>query len=105
MGKNAAVVRMAEIAAEHVDTWADLSNVLFSPGCICARVFPTREDRERFFGTGQYDTVMAVLDGAMCCYGIVEGATPKVMPPMLLLERLMEDAEFAEQMLLAMEGK
>ena len=83
--KAAALLHQAEVLAQSVESWADLSNALFDPlEGIVARAFPTREAREAFAQTAEYRKIRELIDQARDRFGLVAGATPKRSGRMVL---------------------
>jgi hypothetical protein len=83
--KAAALLHQAEVLAQSVESWADLSNALFDPlEGIVARAFPTREEREAFAQTAEYGKIRELIDQARDRFGLVAGATPKRSGRMVL---------------------
>ncbi len=72
------LLESAKAVAESVESWADLSNVLFNPvDGLVARAYPTREDRAAFVKTPEYAAIRRLVNDAIDRTGLVEGATPK----------------------------
>lgn len=68
----------AERAAETAETWADLSNYLFSPvDGLVARAYPTREAREAFVRSEEYRRLRRLVSESIDRHGLVDGATPR----------------------------
>ena len=83
--KAAELLRQAEMLAQSVESWADLSNALFDPlEGIVARAFPTRDEREAFAKTAEYRKIRELIDQARDRFGLVAGATPKRSGRMVL---------------------
>ena len=76
--KQARILDSARRVAASAETWADLSNALFDPeDGLVARAFPTREEREEFIKTKEYQALRELIEAAQERTGLVEGATPK----------------------------
>lgn len=76
--KEARILDSARQAAASAETWADLSNALFDPEeGLVAKAFPTREEREEFIKTREYQALRQLIDAAQERTGLIEGATPK----------------------------
>ncbi len=72
------LVELATEAAKSVETWADLSNLLFNPvDGLVAKAYPTREAREAFVKTAEYRQLRHLVSDAMDRHGLVAGATPR----------------------------
>ncbi len=68
----------AERAAGCAESWADLSNFLFNPvDGLVVKAYPTREAREAFVKTEEYQKIRRLVSEAVQRHGLVEGATPK----------------------------
>jgi len=77
MKKADRILEQAKDLARSVETWADLSNVLFDPvNGLITQAYPSRSEREEFLKTEQYQAIRALLGNAMDTHGLVEGATP-----------------------------
>ncbi|MEX0712808.1 MAG: toxin-antitoxin system HicB family antitoxin [Pirellulales bacterium] len=78
MTKEAEILDSARDVAASVDTWADLSNALFDPEHgLVARAYPTRDERERFLKTDEYQAIRRLINDAKHRTGLIAGATPK----------------------------
>jgi len=76
--KEERILSSAEKVAASAETWADLSNALFDPeNGLLAKAFPTREEREQFLKTKEYQAIRQLIDAAQERTGLVEGASPK----------------------------
>lgn len=76
-GKAGEVLVQASRLAATSERWADLSNALFNPvDGLVTRAFPTREAREAFVKTPEYQEIRALIADAAQRGGMVEGATP-----------------------------
>jgi site-specific DNA-methyltransferase (adenine-specific) len=76
--KEEKLLNSARTVAASAETWADLSNALFDPeNGLLAKAFPTREEREQFLKTKEYQSIRQLIDAAQERTGLVEGATPK----------------------------
>ena len=72
------LMNVAEQAAREAETWADLSNFLFSPeDGLVSKLYPTREGREAFVKTEEYRKLRQLVTDAVDRHGLVEGGTPK----------------------------
>jgi hypothetical protein len=72
------LVNDAGRAAQKAESWADLSNFLFNPiDGLVAKAYPTREAREAFVKTEEYQKIRQLVTDAMQRHGLVEGGTPK----------------------------
>ena len=76
--KSAAIVSSAKDIASSAANWADLSNALFNhDDGLLIKAYPTREEREAFLKTKEYQAIRELLRSAMTRSGLVEGATPQ----------------------------
>ncbi len=76
--KASKILESAKDVASSVDTWADLSNALFNPDDgLLIKAYPTREEREAFLKTEEYQTIRKLLESAVDRTGLINGATPK----------------------------
>lgn len=93
MTKTSDLVCRAKELAQAATSWADLSNALFDPlEGLLARAFPTREERQQFVRTSEYQLIQQVLADAVQRFGLVEGATPtKITEFMVQLHLTSED--------------
>jgi len=74
----ATILKSAQDAASSVENWADLSNALFNPvDGLITKAFPSREEREAFLKTNEYQAIRKLLLSAMESSGLVSGATPE----------------------------
>src|SRR5690242_15341504 len=72
------LMKAAEQAAREAESWADLSNALFSPvDGLVSRAYRTREAREAFVKTEEFRKIRQLVSDAIERFGLVEGATPK----------------------------
>jgi predicted HicB family RNase H-like nuclease len=72
------LLQQAKELADTAETWADLSNALFDQEHgIVARAFATRQEREAFKKTPEYQQIWQLLDEVMERTGLETGATPK----------------------------
>jgi predicted HicB family RNase H-like nuclease len=72
------LLKQAQELFRSVESWADFSNALFNPiDGLLTTAYPTKEDREKFKKTEEYQKIFAMLDQAIEKFGLVEGATPK----------------------------
>src|SRR5688572_5318427 len=77
MTKEQSLLESARQLAASATTWADLSNALFDQQSgIVARAYPTRQQRQEFILTKEYEAIRALIDEARQRTGLVEGATP-----------------------------
>jgi predicted HicB family RNase H-like nuclease len=82
MTKEAALLEEAKRLAQSVQSWADLSNLLFDPFTgIVATAFSTTEERKTFAQTAEFEQIQQLLDEAIDRFGLEEGATPKSTGP------------------------
>jgi hypothetical protein len=80
-----ALLKEAEGAARRVESWADLSNILFNPvDGLVARAYPTRAAREAFVRTDEYQRIRQLVSDARQRHGLVEGATPRMSDQLIL---------------------
>jgi len=78
MKKEEKILNSAQVVASSAETWADLSNALFDPEeGLVAKAYPTREEREQFLKTKEYQAIRQLIDAATERTGLIEGATPK----------------------------
>lgn len=71
------LLKRAREVAKTVESWADLSNLLFNPyDGIVTSAYRTRAEREAFIKTEQYAKINQLLEDAIDKFGLVEGATP-----------------------------
>ena len=71
------LLESAQDAAQVAETWADLSNFLFSPKTgLVARAYPAREDRKQFLQSEEYRAIRKLVEDARDRTGLVAGATP-----------------------------
>jgi hypothetical protein len=78
MTASARLIDRAEQAAAAAETWADLSNLLFDPAeGLIARAYPTREAREAFVKTEEYQRLRQLVAESMDRHGLVTGGSPK----------------------------
>ena len=76
--KSSAILESARTVAASVESWADLSNALFNPvDGLLVKAYPTREEREAFLKTKEYEAIRKLREAAIDKTGLVEGATPK----------------------------
>jgi HicB family len=69
---------LLEQAARDAETWADFSNVLFNHvDGLVARAYPTREAREAFVKSDEYEKIRTLVAQAIERHGLVVGATPR----------------------------
>jgi len=72
------ILDSARTVALSAETWADLSNALFDPEeGLVAKAYPTREEREKFTETEEYQAIRQLIDAAEERTGLIDGATPK----------------------------
>jgi predicted HicB family RNase H-like nuclease len=72
------VLKQARDLARSVKSWADLSNALFDPvNRVATTAYPTREERETFLKTEEYQRIRKLLRDAIDSFGVIEGAAPK----------------------------
>jgi HicB family len=72
------LLREARRLAGTTQSWADLSNALFSPvDGLLTSAYRSREARRRFMQTPEYAQIQRLLADAINKFGLVEGATPK----------------------------
>jgi predicted HicB family RNase H-like nuclease len=72
------VLKQARDLARSVKSWADLSNALFDPvNGLVTTAYPTREARESFMKTTEYQKIRQLLRDTMDAFGVIEGAIPK----------------------------
>lgn len=72
------ILSQARDIARSVKSWADLSNALFDPvNGLITTVYPTREGREDFMKTQEYQKIRDLLRDAIETFGLIEGAAPK----------------------------
>lgn len=63
--------------APRMTSWADFSNALFNQRSgLLATTFPSREERQAFLETDQYQKINQTLLGLMHKFGLTEGAIP-----------------------------
>jgi hypothetical protein len=73
------LLKEAERAARRVESWADLSNILFNPvDGLVAKAYPSRAAREAFVHTDEYQQIRQLVSEARQRHGLVEGATPRM---------------------------
>jgi hypothetical protein len=78
MTPNQQLLEQAKILAESVETWADLSNELFSPiDGLLSLAFPTKEERALFQQTEEYEAIRQLLNDTIVRTGLIDGAIPK----------------------------
>jgi hypothetical protein len=78
MANPSELLQAAEELARNVESWADLANALFDPVAgLLARAHPTREEREAFVRTAEYQKINELVAQAQDRFGLVAGATPK----------------------------
>lgn len=60
-------LEIAKIAEQHLQSWVDFSNLMFSPqfGGVCCTLFPERSDRENFVATPQYAEIKQIMHHLM----------------------------------------
>jgi hypothetical protein len=76
--KSSTIIESAGSVASSAESWADLSNALFDPvDGLLIKAYPTREEREAFLKTKEYEAIRKLREAAMDATGLVEGATPK----------------------------
>jgi hypothetical protein len=68
----ALLLESAKQAASSANTWADLSNFLFSPeNGLLVKAFPNRAERKEFMKTPEYKAILTLLLEQMESTGIV----------------------------------
>ncbi len=79
MTKNSStILESARGIASSAESWADLSNALFNPvDGLLTKAYPTREEREAFVKTKEYEAIRKLREAAIEATGLIEGATPK----------------------------
>ncbi len=76
--KSSTILESARSLASSAESWADLSNALFNPeDGLLVKAYPTREEREAFLKTKEYEAIRKLREAAMDETGLIEGATPK----------------------------
>jgi predicted HicB family RNase H-like nuclease len=82
MSKAAELLQQAEKLAQTVESWADLSNLLFDPFAgLVSTAFSSREARKQFSQTEEFARIQGLLEQARERFGLVEGANPKMTGP------------------------
>ncbi len=75
---NMELLESAKQAAGSLDTWADFSNFLFNPDTgLIVKAFPSRNDREAFMKTPEYQAIRKLLLDSMEKGALADGANPK----------------------------
>lgn len=70
------VLHMARTLEGEVTSWADFSNVLFSPTGIVTVMFPNKADREAFLVSWQHQELFNIFRTLMDRFSGLDGATP-----------------------------
>jgi hypothetical protein len=72
------LLKAAQREADHVTTWADLSNFLFDPDDgLITKAYPVGPERSKFMKSQEYKEIRRLMDQVEDRTGLVEGATPK----------------------------
>ena len=78
MSKAQDLLTSAQSVALTAETWADLSNALFDPvEGLVSKAYRTREEREQFVKTKEYQAIRELIDQVTERTGLIEGAKPK----------------------------
>lgn len=78
MSRAKRLLKQARDVSQSVKSWADLSNALFDPiNGLVTTAYPTREEREAFMKTQEYQQIRKLLRDTIDNFGVIEGAVPK----------------------------